>query len=599
MSKERPMDDNNDAAVPAHQDDGNILVAIPLFEQRFPLLLPCRLTPERQQRTDAGAATVAAADSQPPPPFHAFRRKVLQGGGGDDGKHDPAHCAILLALELCRKGMYKQDLHQKMDYMDGTDPLGYCDEDLLHEAFDLLQQQAAAAAAAKQDEVELARCPFIMTMPATRQKWNDLIRRLSRHVMYLSCEHPYVDYAKHMVPQLTNDELQLWSDALLPSEPAKPTSTTRRMPAVTASRVVVLDVQKALLDLAARETCYYAAILRDETFLPDRFSCFPSAQLEWPRGNILVPLYATTIGNDSDQEDHTPSYTFMPVLDSEDRDDAYQQRTGASCRCDRCRFELLSDGDYGDDDGAKAMGSSSLPLARHFMARGNLKDSKRLYRASLLHATASATTKLDIVHALGAIELGLGHFMTAQRLWHEAWCDDNNNNDDSVAQHAGLCLQREKMAAYRYFEPEEHDNSVVAVNCPIVHPMPGAFVARVMELKQCKQVIEWAEASGSWTTARHHAVPTHDQAVHTIPSLLDWFRQDLLRNVLQPLLVQHFGAGAFHVHDAFIVKYEATAVSNYLSIRKSTCVCNRCKHSVVADKVFQTLMSRPIRLCWP
>jgi hypothetical protein len=59
-----------------------------------------------------------------------------------------------------------------------------------------------------------------------------------------------------------------------------------------------------------------------------------------------------------------------------------------------------------------------------------------------------------------------------------------------------------------------------------------------------------------------------------------------MRNVLRPLLVQHFGAGAFHVHDAFIVKYEATAVSNYLSIRKSTCVCNRCKHSFVTDMRF-------------
>jgi hypothetical protein len=526
---QRPMDDDNDIAVPEHQDDSNILVAVPLFEQRFPLLLPCRLTQERQQRADAGtaatAAAIAAAADSRPPPFNAFRRKVLHGGGGgDDGKHDPVHCAILLALELCRKGMYKQKLHQTMDYVDGTDPLEYCHEDLLHEAFDLLQQQAAAPAAAKQDEADEedeARSSFKMTMPATRQKWNDLIRRLSRHVMYLSCEHPYVDYAKHVVPQLTNDELHLWSDALLlPSEPAKqPTRTRRRMPDVTASRVIILDVQKALLDLAARETCYYAAILRDETFLPDRYSCFPSAQLEWPRGNQLVPLYATTIANDGgDPEDHTPSYTFMPVLDSEDRDDAYQQRTGASCRCDRCRFELFRDGDD-NDDGVKAMGSSSLPLARHFMARGNLKDAQRLYRGALLHTTASATTKLDIVHALGAIELGLGHFMAAQRLWHEAWCDNNNNNDDAVAQHAGLCLQREKMAAYRYFEPEEHDNNIVAVNCPIDHPMPSAFVARVMELKQCEKVIEWAEASGSWTTARHHAVPTHDQAVHTIPSL--------------------------------------------------------------------------------
>jgi hypothetical protein len=532
------MDDYNDASA-SEDDNSNILVAIPLFEQRYDLP---RLMSNESQR-DA-----AADDSSQPLLSGTFRRKVIAHREGRlRSQNDPVHCAILLALELCQKGKYNEDdLKQKMeDYIDdGSDPLGYCPEHLLGESFDLLQQ-----ATAKEDG------PMI---PATQHEWNDLIRRLSRHVMYLSCIHPYVNYANHIVPQLTKNELQRLSETLLPV-----VQETRRIPAR------VLDLQKALLDFAAQQTCYYAAILRDETFLPPGcFSCFPSAQLEWPGGGKLMPLYAD---NNNDNNNATKDYgrtTFMPVLDdSQDdgRDDAYQQRTGASCQCDRCRFEL-----FGDQGTAATTGMVSLvPLARHYMARGNLANAKRLYEAALAHPTTPSATKLDILHALGAIELGLGHFIAAQRLWHDA-CGDND--DDDVAHHAGLCLQRAKLAAYRYFQPEMKSESptAVAVNCPVEFPLPGVFVARVMDLKQCEQVIAWAEAEGTFTKGRHYAVPTNDIPVHTIPSLLSWFRDELFFNIINPLLVQHFGGERYYVHDAFFVKYEATAASNYLSIRKSS-----------------------------
>jgi tetratricopeptide (TPR) repeat protein len=535
-------------------DISNILVAIPLFEQRHDLP---RLMSNESQRDAA-----CADDSSQPLLSGTFRRrKVIAqhlGEGHRSRQNDPVHCAILLALELCQQGKYNDDvLKQKMeDYIDGSDPLGYCSEHLLGESFDLLQQATRTA----------NEGPMI---PATHHEWNDLIRRLSRHVMYLSCIHPYVNYANHVVPQLTKNELQRLSEALL-VPPVVHHETRRRIPAR------VLDLQKALLDLAAQQTCYYAAILRDETFLlspSECFSCFPSAQLEWPCGGKLVPLYADN--NNNDNNNATKDYattTFMPVLDdsqdTDGRDDAYQQRTGASCRCDRCRFELF--GDQGISATTTGMVCSLVPLARHYMARGNLANAKRLYEAALAHHATPSATKLDILHALGAIELGLGNFMAAQRLWHEACGVDDD--DDDVAHHAGLCLQRAKLDAYRYFPPatKSESSSVVAVHCPVEYPLPGVFVARVMDLKQCEKVIAWAEAEGQFTKGRHYAVPTNDIPVHTIPSLLSWFRDELFFNIINPLLVQEFGGERYYVHDAFFVKYEATVASNYLSIRKSS-----------------------------
>jgi tetratricopeptide (TPR) repeat protein len=474
-------------------DNNNILVAIPLFDENT-----CQLPRQNERKRDAH-------DTVSSKPFDDFRQMVLKDHGSD-----PVHCAILLAIELIRNGKSSEDIKQQMNYSDGSDPLDYCHRALLQQALDLL------------NETTLVKRTML------RQEWNDIVRRLSRHVMYLGCEHPYVNFANDVVPKLTDAELRLLSEVVRPGIQQ------------TSVRAQVLDLQKSLLDMAAKEPCFYAAILRDENILPACFSCFPSARLEWPGGRV-VPLYANA---------PTATCTIMPVLDSEsNRDDAYQQRTGSSCQCDRCQFELFGQADV-----------ASEPLARYYMARGSMETAKRVYTGALARTTES-TTKLDILHALGAIELGLGNFMEAQRIWHEA-C-----GDDRAAQHAGLSLQREKHTAYGYFHVEKNES--YDVRCPIEYPLPGAFVARVMDLEQCQKVIEWAETNGGWTTGRHYAVPTHDIPVHTVPVLLAWFRDELMCKIMNPLLVQYFGRERYYVHDAFFVKYEASTVSNYLSLRKS------------------------------
>ena len=101
------------------------------------------------------------------------------------------------------------------------------------------------------------------------------------------------------------------------------------------------------------------------------------------------------------------------------------------------------------------------------------------------------------------------------------------------------------------------------------------FVASdVIEIETCRQLIEWAKEfasdHGGWTASRHYAVPTTDLPIHKVPKLLEWF-QEWMPNILFPLLQDQFGISAagtekkrFYVHDAFLVRYEATASSNFL-----------------------------------
>ena len=171
---------------------------------------------------------------------------------------------------------------------------------------------------------------------------------------------------------------------------------------------------------------------------------------------------------------------------------------------------------------------------------------------------------VDICHVLGAIELTQGKFLNAQRIWKKACLD----YPESTLHHSGLTTQLEKIKAYDYFAAfKTTTTTAIEFDCPV----PGVFVASVVDHTTCRQIVEWAESLGEWTRQRHYAVPTHDVPVHTVPPLLQWFQHQFMKPVLQPLLARQFeiqGRGQFYVHDAFVVRYTAGSSTNHLPIRK-------------------------------
>ncbi len=181
----------------------------------------------------------------------------------------------------------------------------------------------------------------------------------------------------------------------------------------------------------------------------------------------------------------------------------------------------------------------------------------------------------DLWHAMGAVILSQQKFACAQEHW--------KNGSLYQRVHKEISEQLEKQKAYQYFDPlfepcsqnrkrsfkqeilQSQSNAIAAINKSI-------FVASdVIEVETCRQLIAWAKEfaldHGGWTASRHYAVPTTDLPIHKVPKLLGWF-QEWMPNVLFPLLQDQFGASAekkrFYVHDAFLVRYEATASSNFL-----------------------------------
>ncbi|GMH74820.1 hypothetical protein TrRE_jg9399 [Triparma retinervis] len=81
----------------------------------------------------------------------------------------------------------------------------------------------------------------------------------------------------------------------------------------------------------------------------------------------------------------------------------------------------------------------------------------------------------------------------------------------------------------------------------------------LLSASTCSSIIEKAEEhclAHGWTTARHHAVPTTDVPVSSVPSLLPWFNGTLYP-LLAAFVAGNFGAEGLVVHDAFVVKYDA------------------------------------------
>jgi hypothetical protein len=200
---------------------------------------------------------------------------------------------------------------------------------------------------------------------------------------------------------------------------------------------------------------------------------------------------------------------------------------------------------------------------------------------SKVNAERKAHAEADLWHTMGAVILTQQKFARAQQHW------ENGSRYQSI--HNELSEQLEKQRAYQYFhplpEPLIAQFSYETIRASKQHILrnptkstnQSIFVTpNVIEVATCRNLIKWAQEyasnNGGWTASRHYAVPTTDLPIHKVPKLLEWF-QEWMPEVLLPLLRDQFGTARcdnsderFYVHDAFLVRYEATASSCFLPL---------------------------------
>jgi len=197
-------------------------------------------------------------------------------------------------------------------------------------------------------------------------------------------------------------------------------------------------------------------------------------------------------------------------------------------------------------------------------------------------------TKADLFYTIGAVYLSQRKFSFAQQHWK------NGSRYKNI--HKELSKQLVKQRAYQYFLPKPAKlNETITLserqftqNTIISTTQPVFIASNVINDATCRNLIRWAleyaSNDGGWTNDRHYSVPTTDIPIHLVPNLLEWF-QGWTTQVLFPTLKNQFAVTGcddeqqrFYVHDAFLVRYDATASNHFLPLHydESThsCVCS-------------------------
>jgi tetratricopeptide (TPR) repeat protein len=233
-----------------------------------------------------------------------------------------------------------------------------------------------------------------------------------------------------------------------------------------------------------------------------------------------------------------------------------QYRTGSACSCLRCQYEMNS------TNARKFLKQDEIRILGHYyLGLGRLAAAKCVYHHGLRSAAVSLNDP-EVWHAIGAVELSLGHFVRAQRFWREALKRATDYNLPGFAEHQGLALQWTKLKSYGYGDPQVTCGNT-RVNDKTKGTLSDSLISGVysrkglVDLGTCRKIVGWAN-SGVWSRDRHYAVPTHDVPVHSVEPLLQWFNQDLMDQLVRPLLSDwfHLPEHEFYVHDAFCVRYD-------------------------------------------
>ena len=271
----------------------------------------------------------------------------------------------------------------------------------------------------------------------------------------------------------------------------------------------------------------------------------------------------------------------------------------SNCKCFRCLYEKGKTRTESVKDLCQAQ-----RLAHSYFQKEKYRDAlelyQRCYRLCLSLHKGYTTTDTDVVvtegniewllrieadlfYNVGAIYLSQRKFSLAQQHW--------KNGTQYINVHEELSKQLTKQRAYQYFHPEFRklnetikptQRSLYSAKQPIFNS------SNIIDVATCRKLIQWAleyaSNNGGWTNDRHYSVPTTDIPLHLVPNLLEWFK-GWMTQVLLPTLENQFaisnGDGQqqrFYVHDAFLVRYEASTSNHFLPLHydESThsCVCS-------------------------
>jgi len=180
----------------------------------------------------------------------------------------------------------------------------------------------------------------------------------------------------------------------------------------------------------------------------------------------------------------------------------------------------------------------------------------------------------ELFHIMGMIQLALGKWSKAHDIWrveHFASGFSQSLKKQKRKDEAYLTrLSRSPSNLWHKFEPSFSKTWITLV-AGAIWLLPSHNISK----RTCERWIvlaeKFASLQGGWCTNRHISVPTTDLPVHLIPELVDEWNLFVFSDLI-PLAKQLLTTSMFRkrlcVHDAFIVKYDASKGCDHLPIHR-------------------------------
>ena len=288
----------------------------------------------------------------------------------------------------------------------------------------------------------------------------------------------------------------------------------------------------------------FSGLILGFDFIGLSHSCAPNVQLDL-ESLSLTQLSCIALRNIERGESLT--IANIPLHQSlETRQLTLIQRFGLVCMCSRCCWEqgniLHCQKTFTNAD--------MMSLATQAYEEGRFKDCLDVLNCIIINQPGDG----DALHLYGVTMLSLGNWKVAHKIWR---CAHVLKKD-----HYWLEKQAIKDSAYKSFDCG--NKTADDIDCLTIKAGEVYMTSRtVVSALTCKNWVAAAErvakAKGGWETDRHKVVSTTDLPVHEIPEILeDW--NGLFATTIGPCLRQWYALAPgnnIHVHDAFVVKYDA------------------------------------------
>ena len=290
-------------------------------------------------------------------------------------------------------------------------------------------------------------------------------------------------------------------------------------------------------------------------------SCCPNIQLETThRSKLGLRVKYVAIQNIFPDDILTVSY-IPTQLDICSRKNQLIYHYGITCKCCKCLWE----------NGGLEFSREDIVSMSHFaFDEYRFRDSLNLVKFGIKRWGRDE----ELFHIMGMIQLALGKWSKAHDIWrveHFASGFSQSLKKQKRKDEAYLTrLSRSPSNLWHKFEPS-FSKTWITLAAGAIWLLPSHNISK----RTCEHWIvlaeKFASLQGGWCTNRHISVPTTDLPVHLIPELVDEWNLFVFSDLI-PLAKQLLTTSMFRkrlcVHDAFIVKYDASKGCDHLPIHR-------------------------------